>query len=338
MLQQNKSLRITATLYLLAMMFPVAFFLAGNILSDSNNDNRIIEKAGALEGALEMLVSADPRDDHAKSVEYIDTLLGNIEETFIVLDQNKGVAQLQSPEVVFFELTASWSAFKKALLKHQTPQSKVVQSCLKQSYRLAAGITAVTELKKERMLYALYGVLLAGMMLILLLIYFVKSHLKQQAEANIFKDPVTHLYNKSYFFDELENATARAKRHEEVLSIILFSIDGFDGFSLDKRDALVMALGEQLRLLTRTSDVCCRVGENEYAVIAPKTEAANVQIPLERIRKVAAKELQVDGKAVTISAGIAQYRADEKARDFIQRTENLMQDARRYRNKVVVDA
>ena len=88
--------------------------------------------------------------------------------------------------------------------------------------------------------------------------------------------------------------------------------------------------------LTRSSDVACRVGENEYVIIAPKTEAERVQILVERIRKAVAKDLKVGDKTVTISAGIAQLRQDEESQACVLRAEKTMYEAKKYRNKVAI--
>ena len=195
---------------------------------------------------------------------------------------------------------------------------------------------AVAQAKQQGSTYILYSVLLVCMLLILALIYFVRKYINAHQQQDALTDRVTKLYNRVYFLDEFTNACARANRNEEPLSVIFFALDGFEQYRVELRDELIAQFGKILVPLTRSSDIACRIGENEFTIIAPKTEAQKVEILLERIRRSVEKDMKVDGRSVTLSAGIVQYRLKEESQSCILRAEKAMLEARKYRNRIII--
>lgn len=332
---KGASLKVMAILYLLALFFPVTFYLASMMAEDDHAFSKTMMRIGMIEGVLPSLQNGDAASA-GRAVETVDRALIGIKNDYLQGQENQIALRLYNPDVAYATLIGSWQEIQRLLSRQEIVSDLAVKRFSKDIQRLTVAVRTLSQAQQERRLYLLYGALFVAMLLILLQIYFLRRYLNRHETQNALTDSATKLYNRTYFLDEVVNASARAKRSEEPLSLIFFAIDDFEQHGLERRSELVEAFGRLLLPLTRSSDVACRVGENEYVIIAPKTEAERVQILVERIRKVVAKDLQVADKGVTISAGIAQLRQEEEPQACVMRAEKTMCEAKKYGNKTAI--
>jgi diguanylate cyclase (GGDEF)-like protein/PAS domain S-box-containing protein len=129
-------------------------------------------------------------------------------------------------------------------------------------------------------------------------------------------DALTGLVNRRYLLDRLESELAVAQRYERPLSLCLCDVDKFkkvnDTYGHASGDEILCAFGELLRDGSRRSDICGRLGGDEFCMLFPQTTAAEAHLCVERIRE----RLQVmafgmkrgQPYAVTATFGIAQLR------------------------------
>jgi len=84
-------------------------------------------------------------------------------------------------------------------------------------------------------------------------------------------DMLTHLPNRSLFYDRLEHAIARAKRTEANLTVMLVDLDYFkqinDTYGHSVGDAVLRQMGDRLRSCLRISDTVARLGGDEFVVL-----------------------------------------------------------------------
>jgi two-component system, cell cycle response regulator len=140
----------------------------------------------------------------------------------------------------------------------------------------------------------------------------VEDHWQQQLYDAAVRDPLTHVYNRRFFSDDLDRALRHALRHQLPLSLVMLDIDHFKGINdshgHNAGDLVLQELANRLNATIRTDDVLCRTGGEEFAVIARGTTCENAQILAERCRtRIAASpfrvgELELD---VRISLGVA---------------------------------
>lgn len=98
-------------------------------------------------------------------------------------------------------------------------------------------------------------------------------------------DPMTGLYNRLYFNEEL----AKLDYGRQIpSSIIVADLNGLkqvnDTLGHEAGDRLILAAAEIIRSGVRTDDVAARIGGDEFAVILPLTRADEAETVLERIR------------------------------------------------------
>ncbi|HOP40810.1 MAG TPA: diguanylate cyclase [Geobacteraceae bacterium] len=158
---------------------------------------------------------------------------------------------------------------------------------------------------------------------------------KRYRERSI-TDSLTKLYNSRHFFHQLRYEIGRATRYEEPLSLILLDIDNFKGYNDTyghmEGDHVLSVLAEVIRHNLRSADTAFRYGGEEFTIILPETEGANALMVAERLRKgfegTVLTPLPRSEVHMTVSVGVAQYRADEQEEMFIKRADKAMYSAK----------
>jgi diguanylate cyclase (GGDEF)-like protein len=129
-------------------------------------------------------------------------------------------------------------------------------------------------------------------------------------------DPLTGLANRRTVDRVLELEVARAGRQGVPLSIAIFEIDGFAaiqkaGGNVAGDNALrrvAQILAESVRLM----DTVARFANEQFILVAPGPDG---QIVAERLVRGIAALPPVDGKAISVSAGIASFPLDGRTPD-----------------------
>jgi GGDEF domain-containing protein len=102
-------------------------------------------------------------------------------------------------------------------------------------------------------------------------------------------DPLTKLYNRSYFFLKVKDELKRYKRYNTTFSILLLDIDDFkkinDTFGHQTGDKILLEFASILEKTKRELDVCARYGGEEFIVLLPHTDLDEALIIAERIRE-----------------------------------------------------
>ena len=95
--------------------------------------------------------------------------------------------------------------------------------------------------------------------------------LRASLRAQAIRDPLTGLFNRQYLDETLPRECQLARRRNSPLSVAMLDIDHFkqfnDGYGHDSGDAVLRELGELLRAASRSSDITCRYGGDEFVLI-----------------------------------------------------------------------
>jgi diguanylate cyclase (GGDEF)-like protein len=123
-------------------------------------------------------------------------------------------------------------------------------------------------------------------------------------------DPLTGLFNPRAFHDELRHELGRTARYREPLSLLLMDLDGLkrinDQYGHEAGDAALRSVAEAIASGLREIDLGARIGGDEFAVLAPRTDAKAAVALAERLRALVAKSVDDRaGRGSTISIGIA---------------------------------
>lgn len=135
---------------------------------------------------------------------------------------------------------------------------------------------------------------------------------QQQLLQLAHEDHLTGLLNRRAFMNQAMQVVAHAMRHREPVALALFDVDHFktindlDGHAIG--DEVLRAIGDVVRNSSRTSDLACRYGGEEFVVLMPRTSAEAAQASVERLRSAIAG-IRVDGRegrrlTVSVSIGL----------------------------------
>jgi diguanylate cyclase (GGDEF)-like protein len=122
-------------------------------------------------------------------------------------------------------------------------------------------------------------------------------------------DPLTGLPNQRMFREQLRRLIAGRRRGQGGFTMLLIELDGFReiqaAFGAAVGDALLSALGEQLRGLLRGNDTAARLGGNEFAVLLGQTtEPAAIESACARIVAKLGEPLLVAGHQLNVGASV----------------------------------
>ncbi len=139
--------------------------------------------------------------------------------------------------------------------------------------------------------------------------------LHTQLHEQAIHDTLTGLFNRGHLNDMLERETHRAKRHQHPLSLLMIEIDSFkrfnDNFGHEAGDVTLQQVAGLIQANTRTDDIACRFGGDEFTLIMPETPLESALQCAERLREGAAiLPLYYEGKSLghlTLSIGVAVF-------------------------------
>jgi two-component system, cell cycle response regulator len=140
----------------------------------------------------------------------------------------------------------------------------------------------------------------------------------QLLEEMAHTDSLTGLPNRRAIEEWAGRQLRGAARHGFSLWVVHADLDCFkkinDSFGHDAGDAVLQKFGELLQSHTRASDICGRMGGDEFLLVITHVEAEQIQLTVERLREqFAAFEFAFAGSSarVTASFGISGFSGTE---------------------------
>lgn len=152
-------------------------------------------------------------------------------------------------------------------------------------------------------------------------------------------DHLTGLANRREFERVMEREVALAERHDRRLSLMMIDLDNLKGIN-DRHghgagDNGLKLVAQQLLRVVRASDVCARVGGDEFAVAMPETELDRTREVALRLR-IAVQQMNLAAKSavlVEVSIGFAAWRPGQDWQVAYQAADtDLYEDKRRRKN------
>jgi len=112
----------------------------------------------------------------------------------------------------------------------------------------------------------------------------------KELEYYAYKDYLTHLWNRRYFFLEADKIWSMAKRYSFKLALIMMDIDDFkkinDTYGHDVGDEVLKDFANHLRkFFNRKEDLVARIGGEEFAVMTGYEKKELLLTHLENLRK-----------------------------------------------------
>ncbi len=159
-------------------------------------------------------------------------------------------------------------------------------------------------------------------------------------------DPLTGLYNRRHFDEELARELTRGMRGRHPVSLLMADVDHFksynDRYSHLAGDQALREIAAIIKQETRRGDTACRYGGEELAVILPETDELGALMFARRVTEAVERHRfpGADGERdvrLTVSIGTATAPADARDRQgLVQAADRALYRAKALgRNRVV---
>ena len=159
------------------------------------------------------------------------------------------------------------------------------------------------------------------------------AHIRAGLELQAQTDSLTGLYNHRYFHERLRRELTQAASAHDSVGLVMLDIDDFkkvnDVYGHAVGDHILSELADHLRAIVRGSDVVCRIGGEEFAVIVPAADSPSTRALATRLAaRLDAAEFMLAGR-ITVSIGIAHGPEDAaNPRELVARAESAMMTAK----------
>ena len=138
-------------------------------------------------------------------------------------------------------------------------------------------------------------------------------------------DPLTAAGNRRALDTKLADVLADQQRQASTMSLLLLDLDLFkkinDEHGHAAGDQILVEAASLLKQHTRALDAVYRYGGEEFIIVPLKADLAAARIIAEKLRSIIANHKYITDIALTVSVGVAQYRAGETAESWIARAD-----------------
>lgn len=161
---------------------------------------------------------------------------------------------------------------------------------------------------------------------------------KELEETNI-TDTLTKVKNRYYYNLQIKKECTNANRYFYPLSLIIFDVDYFkkvnDIHGHDVGDKVLVEYTRLIGIHLRDSDIFCRIGGEEFALILPHTSKAGAYKLADKLRIIVQEHKIV--LPITMSFGVVEYKKGEDLEFTFKRADEALYEAKHNgRNRVVV--
>jgi diguanylate cyclase (GGDEF)-like protein len=164
---------------------------------------------------------------------------------------------------------------------------------------------------------------------------------RRELEILATTDALTGLYNRRHADAVMAAEVRRTVRYGTPLSVAMADIDHFkeinDRFGHERGDGALKHVAQHLRRGTRSTDVVCRYGGEEFLILLTHTGPGEAFGVMERLRKtLCADPDPATGECLAVSIGVASWKTGQDVFDFVRGADARMYQAKGTgRNRVI---
>jgi diguanylate cyclase (GGDEF)-like protein len=157
-------------------------------------------------------------------------------------------------------------------------------------------------------------------------------------------DPLTGLFNRTFFFAAVDREIARSARSNRGFCLLMMDLDELKTIN-DRHghyfgDRVLGGVGEVIRSGVRKIDTAARYGGDEFVVLLPETDPTGAYVLAEKVRiGVTELDIAVSGSVLqaSISVGVVSYPDDGRTSDelLISADQAMYASKRGGRNRVM---
>ncbi len=162
--------------------------------------------------------------------------------------------------------------------------------------------------------------------------------LREVLKDQSIRDPLTGLYNRRFMHDFLGRELLRARRTNRSFAIMFIDLDYFkrfnDSFGHDAGDFVLQSFTKVLTSHFRGSDIICRYGGEEFALVLPDSSLNDAEMRADdlrtKVKGLAMSHRETALGPITCSIGIAEFPVDgSTAEELLRVADKCLYEAKK---------
>lgn len=133
----------------------------------------------------------------------------------------------------------------------------------------------------------------------------------EEVKKQAITDPLTGLYNRRYFEDNIVKEAERSLRLKQPFSLVSLDLDFLkkinDTYGHQFGDLAIKTISNVLKREARSIDIPARIGGEEFDLLLPGVDSRGASIAAERIRKSIENQVLDTIGGITASIGVATF-------------------------------
>ncbi len=165
---------------------------------------------------------------------------------------------------------------------------------------------------------------------------------KEKFKDMAYKDPLTGIYNRRFFFEEAKIIIEQVKRTNTPICIAMYDIDNFkrvnDTYGHDMGDVVIKDFAKTIVNSIRKSDIPARIGGEEFAVLFYNTDINNAFKVTDKIRQdfeASTHTLNDITIKCTCSGGLYQIKEEDDIDSALKKADEALYISKRTTKNVV---
>ena len=184
------------------------------------------------------------------------------------------------------------------------------------------------------------AIVMLNLLLLLGCVSVVRGAVSERLEYYSSIDPLTGIMNRVSFWRVLEREIRRVERYRHPLAMIMLDIDHFKAINDSQGsavgDQVLKTMAGEIKKNIREIDFFARIGGEEFLILAPETDRERAVNLAEKIRETVAAISFVKAGPITISLGVTQFCAGDRADLLLTKVDQALTRAKAGgRNRVV---
>ncbi|MCW8837266.1 MAG: GGDEF domain-containing protein [Thiovulaceae bacterium] len=293
-------------------------------------DAQIINESGIIRGTIQKVVKSETNNKQSDdNIKIVDNLLSRYSDSQILTHGHTnfidGIKQVRD----------GWERIKKLIFEYRLSQDPVIKNKLiiesEICWRHAnhtVGVAQINAERKHKLFSKIYLVLSIDFALIISIILIIYSIFKLKLEEQARIDPLTQIYNRHVFYEEIDIEMSSSSRHHYPLSILLIDIDFFkrvnDTYGHDMGDIILLEFASLIKSHIRKEDILCRFGGEEFVIISPFIDGIQAQEFAEKLR-VAIQNFDFNPAGnITASIGVSTQNSNDTFKSLFKRVDEAV--------------
>jgi diguanylate cyclase (GGDEF)-like protein len=187
----------------------------------------------------------------------------------------------------------------------------------------------------------LFGTLLVSIIMINIVLNVI-SDLHRTLANQALTDPLTGVFNRRFMQEMLDGLVTRSARRPMTASVLMFDIDHFkrvnDELGHARGDEALCEVVRRVSARMRAQDRLFRWGGEEFLLLLEDAGVDGARQVAEEMRTAVEQAEILADRQVTISIGVAQYRAGQSADAWVQAADEALYRAKAAGRNCVVCA